>query len=203
MGDAQPEAAQPLAAAAPALRDKAERGAALVQAVVFERRELVYPGQEKRGTPARPGVVSQPVASLDGLVQAAVAGVGEDAEGGPYHHVPGDEERRQEAAVAPPPGHGAEHRDQGQARRQHHREGHQRPAADEGERDQGRVAAQAHLDLAELFVAQEPPVWRLAPGQENEPGEYDEPYEGGGERPTVVYPGPPTSRLSEHGGRIK
>ena len=59
-----------------------------------------------------------------------------------------------------------------EARREHHRDRHQRPARDEDEGEHEVLRPQA-IDARVLAVAQEPPVGGLLPDPEAQPGEDD------------------------------
>ena len=124
----------PSAALAPAVEQEVERRAAVAQADVLERRQLVDAGGDQRPAgDVPPGPLpGEPVGS--GRDDRAVDAVGDEPVGGPGGEVARDEDpRRHELRLAAPRALARDLREQQhhrRRRRQHHRRHHRHPDAD-------------------------------------------------------------------------
>ena len=116
----------------------------------------------------------------------AVAGVSCQAEERPGAHVAEHEKRDQPPGVPPLPYHPGEHIDQRQAGGEHHGEGHERPAGDEGDGDEQAAGGETEVRLPELFMAEVLAVRRLSPGEEDDPGKHYRPQQEGQEVGPVI-----------------
>jgi hypothetical protein len=178
--DAQSEGRPVLTPAAPAFGDEAQRRAALVQAVVLERCELVHASQHEHGRADQPRVLGEPATLAHQCMQRRVEGVDGDAEHAPDAQIADQQQQHEAAVIRPPPGHRVEQANQRQTGRQHHRHHHQQPA--EHEHGQHQRAATA----VDLLVVEVPPVGRLAPQHEGQPRQTAESQQGGREHaPTL------------------
>src|SRR4051794_1972887 len=140
-------------AVAPAPQEESQRGAALGEADLLERRELVQRRQcqHRAGKPlaaAIPGkaVPEEAVAELE-------EAVGEDAGGGPNEEVAAREDERANESVAT--GHLGVEGDRGRDRREHHRRHHHHPDAGEPA-ERSEVAARSAVHSGHL-VRGDPP----------------------------------------------
>src|SRR5215217_1734858 len=169
--DSEPEGVPPPAASTPVPHHEAERRAALVQASVLERRELVEASEQEGSSPDHPGVVIDPADLVDGGVDAPVPPVDDEGEERPHGEIADYHESDEDAAVGAPPHERPKERDERQARRQHHRHRHEGPAADEDEKEDEVVLSETRL--APLSVAQEASPGRPTPDPEADPGKDD------------------------------
>ena len=88
VGDPEPKRLAPLGPTLPVVQDEPERGAALVEAAVLERAELVERRRRRRSRPGRScGLRGEPGDGVDGRVDAAIADPGDEPERRPHDEV--------------------------------------------------------------------------------------------------------------------
>ena len=97
----QPESLGPFMAPAPVLGDEAQGRAALIEAGIFQGRELIQTS-EHQGTRANsPGVSLQPGALRHSRVQESIAEMDYQAKDSPHAEIPSDQQTHQQGVVLP------------------------------------------------------------------------------------------------------
>ncbi|KOT10978.1 hypothetical protein DM77_2866 [Burkholderia mallei] len=137
---AERETVPPRMPASPLLAHEHQRRAALVDATVLERAELIGARERQHGRADEPPMPGEPRRASRERVQAGVARLGEQPERAPCREIAEHDEQHQPVALGPRGRQALEGAQQRQHGRQHHRDDHQQPRGGVQRRRHDRAA---------------------------------------------------------------